>query len=234
MSLLVRTRPARSGVANPWIVIVLSAMALAVMLSTLFVADAALGRWIDLWGFKPARISALVASSPNFRDSLALGSLFTALFAHSTWLHLAGNLAYLWVFGIPVERALGHLRFAVVFLLLGALANLFVALRIPDLERTIIGASGGVSAIIGVYLGLFPGRRIGLWLPLGLFLQFARIPALLVIGSWFALQLLYTVFGPMSDAVAWRTHVAGFVAGVVVALLIRSTSRRIDYGPDTD
>ena len=231
---MVRAGPLRSGTANPWMVIVLSAMALAVMLSTHFFADASVTSWIESWGFRPAQISELVSSGASFRNSLVFGSLVSALFAHSSWLHLAGNLAYLWVFGITVERALGHLRFIGVFLLLGALANLFVALRIPDLERTIIGASGGVSAVIGVYLGLFPARRIGLWLPLGLFLQFARIPALLVIGSWFTLQVLYTVFGPMSDAVAWRTHVAGFVAGVGIALIFRMTSRRFDYGPDAD
>jgi len=234
VSLIFRTGPPRSGATNPWMVIVFSALALAVMLSALFIADAAVAARVELWGFQPARISALVSNGLDFRDALELGTLVTALLAHSTWLHLVGNLAYLWVFGIPVERALGHLRFIVVFLLLGALANLFVALRIPGLERTIIGASGGVSAVIGVYLGLFPARRIGLWLPLGLFLQFARIPALLVIGSWFTLQVLYTVFGPMSDAVAWRTHVAGFVAGVVVALILRAVSTRIDYGPDID
>jgi membrane associated rhomboid family serine protease len=122
----------------------------------------------------------------------------------------------------------GHLRFALLFVLLGAVANLFVALRVPELERSVIGASGGVSAVIGIYLGLFPSRRIGLWLPLGLFLQFARIPALLVIGSWFTLQLLYTVFGPMSDAVAWWTHVAGFLAGLAVAMLLRATPATID------
>ena len=231
---MVRTGPPRAGAANPWMVIVLSALALAVMLSTLFVADTVVASWVESWGFRPARISALVSSGVSFRDSLAFGSLVSALFAHSSWLHLVGNLAYLWVFGIAVERALGHLRFIGVFVLLGALANLFVALRIPDLERTIIGASGGVSAVIGVYLGLFPARRIGLWLPLGLFLQFARIPALLVIGSWFTLQVMYTVFGPMSDAVAWRTHVVGFVAGVLVALIIRTTSGRVDYGPNGD
>lgn len=215
-------------------VILISALALAVMLSTLFVPEAAVAAWIDFWGFKPAVISARIAEGDNWRESLALGRLVSALFAHSAWLHLLGNLAYLWVFGIPVERALGHVRFVGVFLLLGALANLFVALHIPDLERTIIGASGGVSAVVGVYLGLFPTRRIGLWLPLGLFLQFARIPALLVIGSWFTLQVLYTVFGPMSDAVAWRTHVAGFVAGLLVAVAIRVTSGRVDYGPNVD
>lgn len=215
-------------------VIVVSALALAVMLSTLVVPEAAVAAWIEFWGFKPARISRLLSEGMGAQDSVGLASLVSALFAHSTWLHLVGNLAYLWVFGIPVERALGHLRFVAVFLLLGAFANLFVALNIPDLERTIIGASGGVSAVIGVYLGLFPARRIGLWLPLGLFLQFARIPALLVIGSWFTLQVLYTVFGPMSDAVAWRTHVAGFVAGVLVALVIRLLSDKRAYAGSSD
>lgn len=226
---MVRTGPSRSGAVNPWMVIVISALALAVMSSTLVVPEAMDGGWIDSWGFKPSRISELLSGEPGLSESLGLAGLVSALFAHSTWLHLAGNVAYLWVFGIPVERALGHLRFAGLFLLLGALANLFVALRIPELDRTIIGASGGVSAVIGVYLGLFPTRRIGLWLPLGLFLQFARIPALLVIGSWFTLQVLYTVFGPMSDAVAWRTHVAGFVAGVLVALMIRLFSGKVTY-----
>lgn len=215
-------------------VILVSALALAVMTSTLLVPDATGGGWIDFWGFKPSRISQLLSGHPGLGETVGLVGLVSALFAHSTWLHLAGNVAYLWVFGIPVERALGHLRFVALFLLLGALANLFVALRIPELDRTIIGASGGVSAIIGVYLGLFPTRRIGLWLPLGLFLQFARIPALLVIGSWFTLQVLYTVFGPMSDAVAWRTHVAGFVAGVLVALVIRAFSPRAAYAGSAD
>jgi len=210
-------------------VIGVSALALAVMASTLVVPEGMGDSWIDFWGFKPSRISELLSRDAGLGDSVGLAALVSALFAHSTWVHLAGNVAYLWVFGMPVERALGHLKFLGVFLMLGALANLFVALRIPELERTIIGASGGVSAVIGVYLGLFPTRRIGLWLPLGLFLQFARIPALLVIGSWFTLQVLYTVFGPMSDAVAWRTHVAGFVAGVLVALVIRMFSGKVAY-----
>jgi len=231
---VVRAGPPRSGTANPWMVIVISALALAVMLSTLFVAQQSVSAWLGLWGFKPSAISALFSRGLSQQGSAGLGSLFTALFAHSTWLHLGGNLAYLWVFGMPVERAIGHLRFVAVFLFLGALANFFVALHIPDLDRTIIGASGGVSAVIGVYLGLFPTRRIGLWLPLGLFLQFARIPALLVIGSWFTLQVLYTVFGPMSDAVAWRTHVAGFVAGLLAAVLIRLTSGRFDRAENVD
>jgi membrane associated rhomboid family serine protease len=158
---------------------------------------------------------------PAWLDQQLLG-LVTALFVHAEWLHLAGNLAYLWVFGVAVERAIGHWRFLLFFfLLLGSLANLAVAWQMGDAAMPVIGASGGVSAIIGIYLGLFPNRRMGLWIPLGLFPQFVRVPALLVIGSWFILQLLYSAFGPMSGAVAWWSHVAGFIGGLAVALILR-------------
>ena len=108
-----------------------------------------------------------------------------------------------------------------LFLAGGALANLIVAVRLPDLDTPIIGASGAISAVVGAYLGLFPRRHIGLFLPLGLYLQFARVPALFVIGSWFTLQLLYTAFGPINAAVAWWTHLAGFVLGISFALAAR-------------
>jgi membrane associated rhomboid family serine protease len=109
-----------------------------------------------------------------------------------------------------------------LFLMGGAMANVIVALQLGSLDAPIIGASGAVSAVVGAYLGLFPSRRIGLFLPLGLYLQFAQVPALLVIGSWFTLQLLYTVFGPINAAVAWWTHLAGFALGLSIALLYRA------------
>jgi len=228
-----RVSAARPGAANPWMTLAFSVVALGVMIAAAPGDAAGSVPQVEHLGFRPSKVAPLLAPGAVLPPDWALLSLVTALFAHANWLHLLGNLAYLWVFGIPVERALGHVRFALAFLLLGALANGFVALRVPELERSILGASGGVSGMIGIYLGLFPSRRIGLWLPLGLFLQFARIPALLVIGSWFTLQLLYTVFGPVSDAVAWWTHVAGFVAGLVLALAVRLFGRGIrDPGED--
>jgi len=177
---------------------------------------------IEVLGMRPAAIDQLLEENPgSWWDVPALG-LVTALFVHASWLHLLGNLAYLWVFGIKVEQALGALAMLVVFLLGGALANMIVALRLPHLETPIIGASGAISAVVGAYLGLFPRRRIGLFLPLGVYLQFARVPALLVIGSWFTLQLLYTAFGPINAAVAWWTHLAGFALGLSFALMIRA------------
>ena len=177
---------------------------------------------IEVLGMKPSVMAGLLDRPvSSWWDASAL-SMLTALFVHASWLHLLGNLAYLWVFGMKVEQSRGALGMVPIFLLGGALANLIVALRLPSLETPIIGASGGVSAVVGAYLGLFAGRRMGLFLPLGLYLQFARVPSLLVIGSWFTLQLLYTVFGPIDAAVAWWTHLAGFALGLSFALLTRA------------
>jgi membrane associated rhomboid family serine protease len=180
---------------------------------------------IDVGGMRPSMLSALLSQNPSDWWSTSALSLVTSLFIHASWVHLLGNLAYLWVFGIKVEQRLGSLGITLVYLLGGALANVIVALRLPQLDTPIIGASGAVSAVVGAYLGLFPGRRIGLFLPLGLYLQFARVPALLVIGSWFTLQLLYTVFGPINGAVAWWTHVAGFALGLSFSLIARALAQ---------
>jgi membrane associated rhomboid family serine protease len=176
---------------------------------------------IDMVGMQPRATAALVRSGFSNWWQLPALNVVSALFVHASWLHLVGNLAYLWVFGIKVEQRLGSSLMGLVFVLGGGLANVIVALRVPDLSTPIIGASGAVSAIVGAYLGLFPRRRIGLFLPLGLYLQFARVPAVLVIGSWFTLQLLYTVFGPINATVAWWTHLVGFALGLSFALLAR-------------
>ena len=188
--------------------------------------------WLTLWSFRPVEIMGAL-SNPLAQSSLpVLGGLFSALLLHADWVHLLGNLAYFWAFGVSVEKAVGHWRFALLFFCLGGLANLYAALQLHEIQNLpVIGASGGVSAIIGVYLGLFPRRRMGLWLPLGLYLQFARVPAVLVIGSWFTLQLLYSVFGPTAHGVAWSAHLAGFALGVAAAMLLRlfSFSNHLAY-----
>ena len=180
---------------------------------------------IEVGGMQPAAVNRLLHQDFSTWWGGSSLSIMTALFVHASGLHLLGNLVYLWVFGIKVEQRLGSFGMLAIFVLGGALANVMVALRIPQLETPIIGASGAVSAVVGAYLGLFPRRRIGLFLPLGLYLQFARVPALLVIGSWFTLQLLYTAFGPINAAVAWWTHLAGFALGISFALLARALAQ---------
>lgn len=211
----------------PWVLVAICLVLLMMKLALLFAGAANSEAWLHFWGFSPARVMALIAEPGAGWVNPDMLGLLTALLTHVDWLHLLGNMAYLWVFGISVERAVGHWRFALLFFVLGGLANLYAAWQLADSSTIVIGASGGVSAIIGVYLGLFPSRRMGLWVPLGLYLQFARVPALLVIGSWFTLQLLYSLFGPMSDSIAWWSHVAGFIAGIVTAMVLRLFPSRI-------
>jgi membrane associated rhomboid family serine protease len=148
--------------------------------------------------------------------------LFSALFLHADWAHLLGNLVFLLIFGLPAERVMGAGRLLVLFLLGGAVANLAVVLAVAGPDRLVIGSSGAVSALIGAYLALFPRARLGVVLPLGLFLQFVRTPASLLIGVWALLQVVFAYVGPAFGAVAWAAHVAGFLFGVLFALVVRA------------
>ena len=161
----------------------------------------------------------------SLADPWRWARLFTALFLHGDWSHLVGNLVFLMIFGFPAERLLGSMRFLAVFLIGGAVANLAASLTI-DGDQVVIGASGAVSAVIGAWLALFPKARLGVVLPLGLFLEFVRAPAVLLIGLWVLLQVLFAYIGPAYGQVAWVAHVAGFGAGAVLALLSRSAIAR--------
>lgn len=168
------------------------------------------------WGAVP---SVLLGDGPGMADFSRLVRLVTALFVHADWAHLTGNLAFLLLFGIAVERALGRARFLLLYLACGSLANLAAAWQLGQAAvAPLIGSSGAVSAVIGAYLVLFPRARMGVLLPLGLFVHFLRVPVLLVIGSWVALQLLYTWMGPAIGPVAWWAHVAGFACGMLATL----------------
>jgi len=176
-------------------------------------------RLLRHWGTVPARL--LDPQAPTFQQLFEQRGLrlVTALFIHADWLHLAGNLLFLMIFGLPAERALGSWRFLALFLLGGAIANLAGALTLASANAPIVGSSGGVSAIVGAYLALFPRARLGLVIPLGLFLEFVRVPAPLLIGFWILLQVLFTFVGPAFGAVVWGTHLAGFLIGIVFALI---------------
>jgi membrane associated rhomboid family serine protease len=180
------------------------------------------------WGTVPANV--FDASEPILRQlkDPALLHLFSALFIHAGWLHLLSNLLFLVIFGLPAERSLGSVRFLLLFVLGGAVANLIGALTVAGVRVPIIGCSGAVSAVLGTYVTLFPRARLGLVLPLGLFLEFVRVPAYLLIGIWVLLQLLFSYAGASYGAVVWWTHIAGFLFGVVFALFSRyAIARRL-------
>jgi membrane associated rhomboid family serine protease len=182
--------------------------------------------WAVRWGTVPALLFDHAGSLwRRMLDPDAL-RLLTALFIHISWMHLLGNMLFLVIFGLEGERVLGSPRFLTLFLTGGMAANLIGALTISSAHAPIIGCSGAVSAVVGAYLVLFPRARLGLVLPLGLYIEFVRVPASLLIALWVLLQLMFTYAGPDFGEVVWWSHIAGFVYGVVFALLSRSMVMR--------
>lgn len=175
-------------------------------------------RFIRSWGTVPAELLDFDDPGSAWRGPLRL---FSALFIHADGWHLAGNMLFLLLFGMGVERVFRSRWCVFLFLVCGALANLVTAWVFKGVSAPIIGSSGAVSALIGAYLYLFPRARLGVVLPLGLYFQFVRVPAQHLIGLWLLLQVLYTVATPDLSAVAWLAHVVGFIAGFVLAILLR-------------
>lgn len=163
-----------------------------------------------------------VLTDPGYRKTPGL-SVMTSLFLHGGWLHLLGNMLFLWIFGNNIEDRFGRLRYLLFYLACGALATYGFALANPDSTEALIGASGAIAGVLGAYLILYPRARVWSLVPVLLFIPL-RLPAWLVLGLWFLLQWVYTAGYAISQAgsVAYLAHVLGFLAGVLVALLMRA------------
>ncbi|MBH1602938.1 rhomboid family intramembrane serine protease [Stenotrophomonas maltophilia] len=217
--------PSRKKAALRWATPVLfAALWLAFLWSISRPDDARGSLWLD-WGALSTGLTHPLDWWATLQDGSVL-RLFTALFLHADWSHLLGNLVFLLIFGLPAERVLGPWRLLLLFLVGGAVSNLVAIYTMGSPDQIIIGASGAVSALIGAYLALFPGARLGVVIPLGLFLEFVRAPAYLLIGVWAALQVVFAHIGPSFGMVAWWAHIGGFVFGVVYGVYVRAASAR--------
>jgi membrane associated rhomboid family serine protease len=177
------------------------------------------GRAFELhWGLVPAALSAAQSHT-----------LLTSMFLHLGFVHLAGNVLFLWVFGNNVEDAMGHVRFGAFYLLCGALVALVYLLANQASSVPATGASGAVSAVLGAYLLLYPRAQVALTLPLGFInVHLGRFSAVWVLAVWFLLQL---VMGAIAAARApgggaflvgaFAAHVAGFVVGIVLVTVFK-------------
>ena len=150
----------------------------------------------------------------------AWATIFTSMFLHGGWMHLVGNMLYLWIFADNVEDRFGHGRFVVFYALCGIAAALAQALPAPESQIPMVGASGAISGVLGAYLLMFPRAHVLVAIPVGI-LALVRLPALLVLGLWFGMQLLSEMFTPPGAGVAFRAHIGGFVAGLVLMPLFR-------------
>jgi membrane associated rhomboid family serine protease len=167
---------------------------------------------INLLGFMPALLfgHAHLEGEPWVSPA---GSIFTAMFLHGGFFHLAGNMVYLWIFGDNVEDRMGRGRFIAFYLICGAIAAVTQAL--PDTRSTVpmIGASGAVSGVLGAYIVLYPHANVLVAMPFVI----ARVPALIALGVWFAGQLLSAQLAePGAGGVAFLAHIGGFTGGAVL------------------
>jgi membrane associated rhomboid family serine protease len=145
-------------------------------------------------------------------------SLLTSMFLHGSLFHLLGNMLYLWIFGNNVEDFLGSFRFVFFYLISGLGASLTQVVFSPNSHVPMIGASGAIAGVLGGYLILFPGARVMTLVFLFFFIRVVAIPAALVLGLWFLLQVLNVGMG---GGVAWFAHIGGFLIGIVLVSLQR-------------
>lgn len=169
----------------------------------------ALNAFFDAWAMHPAAIS-------QGRD---YGTLITSMFLHGGWMHIAGNMLFLWIFGDNMEDEWGHTGFALFYLACGIGAGLAHVLAAPMSYVPTVGASGAIAGVMGGYLLLFPKARVDILLIIVIIFKIFPVPAWVMLGIWFALQIFSGVGAdPETGGVAYWAHAGGFILGIVLTL----------------
>ena len=182
------------------------------------------------WGLVPARLPAALdlGGEPLAWTGLTLVS---SMFLHGGWLHLIGNLWYLWIFGDNVEGRFGSAGFLLFYIAAGVAASLLHVFSNLDSRAPTLGASGAIAGVLGAYAVMFPRARVITLVPLFPFFQVIPLPAVLMLGLWFAFQFVagaISVGQSAGGGVAWWAHIGGFVFGVIVAWIAARFRRRPD------
>jgi len=179
---------------------------------------------VDRAGFLPIELTSHAPSGWTH--------VFTSMFMHGGWMHLIGNMWFLWVFGHGVEEICGHLRYLIFYLLCGVSATLAFTAMAPRSEIPLVGASGAISGVLGAYLLHFPAARVLAIVPLGPFIRIMQVPAWLFLLIWIGFQVLFqfvaaNAHGVESSGVAYAAHIGGFIAGMGLIFFFekRPTSR---------
>lgn len=151
-------------------------------------------------------------------------TILTSMFMHGSFIHLFGNMLYLWIFGNNVEDYLGKIRFVLFYLLSGIFAALGQVLIAPNSTVPMIGASGAIAGVLGAYLLLFPRARITTLIFFGIFIRLVKLPAILVLGLWIVFQFFSGLselsLSKGAEGVAWFAHIGGFLAGILLIKLL--------------
>ena len=184
-----------------------------------------LERFIFAWGARPFELTNMQDIAPEIGVPI-WATVVSSMFMHGGWLHIGGNMLFLWVFGDNIEDAMGHLKFLIFYLLCGIGAVVGQVLIGPDSTVPMVGASGAISGVLAAYLAMFPGGRVRVLVFIVIFVTVLSLPAVIVIGFWIVLQFINGAaqIGPetaQTDGVAYFAHIGGFVTGLVLVFLFR-------------
>ncbi|MBK9130814.1 MAG: rhomboid family intramembrane serine protease [Gammaproteobacteria bacterium] len=183
-------------------------------------------------GLIPAVLFGSAHLEPGLEVVPAGLTVFSSMFLHGGWMHLIGNMLYLWIFGNNIEDAMGHARFIVFYLLCGVSAALAQAVFEATAQIPMVGASGAISGVLGAYLLLYPHARVQVLVPFGFIMHMMSLPALLVLGFWFLLQLISSAAATAGEGgTAWFAHLGGFVAGMALIPLFKHRGVRFFNPP---
>ena len=229
---MIPLRDANPSSRTPWVTFVIIGLNTLAFLYELVLPQARLEQLIFTMGMVPARVTVFPAD-PAITFGDAFLPLFSSMFLHGGWLHLIGNMWFLWIFGDNIEDRLGHLRYLVFYLLCGLGAGL--AHTFFNLNSTVpsIGASGAIAGVLGGYLLLYPHARVLTLIPV-FFLYLVELPAYIVLALWFVIQLFSgTASLGARDAaaggVAWWAHIGGFLLGLALVKLFAQQPPRVSY-----
>jgi membrane associated rhomboid family serine protease len=167
------------------------------------------------YGAIPGRLVHPFAADHTFPQAMPFGlTIFSSIFLHGGLFHLLGNMLYLWIFGNNVEDYLGHAKFFIFYLISGFFAAFIQTLSDLNSSIPMIGASGAIAGVLGAYFVLFPRANVSTLFIFIIFFKIIKVPAVLILGLWFLVQLLNA--GTVGGSVAWYAHVGGFLTGVVL------------------
>lgn len=200
----------------PYINMALIVLNILIFFKEITLTSQKLNHFFYVFGIVPAKVEAqLAAGTPLLPLALPF---ITAMFLHGNWLHIIGNMLYLWVFGDNVEDRLGHFPYLIFYLLVGIAGSTAHIIANPSSQVPIIGASGAIAGVLGAYFLSFPQARILTLVPLFFFITIIEVPALFFLFFWFLIQLLNGLSnaGLTANPVAWWAHVGGFLAGTIL------------------
>ncbi len=204
------TDVSRRPTTFPIVTLTIIAINVVVFIVELIGGDA----FVTRWAMVPAQVTA----------GAHVETIITAMFMHASWSHIIGNMVFFWAFGPEIEDEMGPLRYAIFYLLGGIAAAIFQIAFDPHSTIPNLGASGAIAAVMGAFLVTYPQDKIRSLLVIGIFVNVTYVPAVLLVGGWFLLQLLSAgtiVPGTQSGGVAYLAHVGGFLFGCVFARIFQ-------------